>query len=130
MVSGRLNSWVVSHSALIIGALCHALGHEFELWWQQTLFWTQAQYLHFLHYSIWFIWFNTIIFPSNMSCDLWNKRLKTNEIFLTSNRCQIKFFPKPLLWWSEALQRHLPDLDPLRQKKFFCVGRQNIEQNV
>ena len=27
---GRLNSWVVSHSALIIGTLRHALGREFD----------------------------------------------------------------------------------------------------
>ena len=54
---GRLNSWVVSHLALIIGTLCHALGCEFEPWWQQTLFQTQAQHLCFLHDSIWLIWY-------------------------------------------------------------------------
>ena len=52
---GRLNSWVVSHSALIIGKLCHALGCEFKPWWWQTLFRTQAQHLCFIHDSIWFI---------------------------------------------------------------------------
>ena len=35
---GRLNSWVVSHSALIIGTLHHALGHEFEPWGDDKLF--------------------------------------------------------------------------------------------
>ena len=35
---GRQNSWVVSHWALIICALHHALGHEFKPWWQQALF--------------------------------------------------------------------------------------------
>ena len=29
-ISGRLDSWVVSHSALNISMLCHALGCEFE----------------------------------------------------------------------------------------------------
>ena len=47
-----LNSWLVSHSAQIIGTLCHALGHEFKHWWQQTPFQTQAQHLCFLHDSI------------------------------------------------------------------------------
>ena len=78
---GRLNSWVVSHSALIIGKLCHALGCEFKPWWWQTLFQTQAQHLCFLHDSIWFIWFDTIICLSNLSCELWNRKLKIKEFF-------------------------------------------------
>ena len=41
------SSWVVSHLDLNIGMLCRALGHEFTLLWQQTLFWTQAQHQHF-----------------------------------------------------------------------------------
>ena len=46
-----------------IGMLYHALGHEFdEPWWQQTLFWTQAQHLHFLWfnlvYLIWYYYFS------------------------------------------------------------------------
>ena len=76
---GCLNCWVVSHSALIIGTLCHALGCELKPWWQQTLFRTQAQHLHFLHDSIWFIWFDTIM--SNLSCELWNRKLKIKEIY-------------------------------------------------
>ena len=79
---GRLNSWVVSHSALIIGKLCHALGCEFKPWWWQTLFRTQAQHLCFIHDSIWFIWFDTIICLSNLSCELWNRKLKIKEIYL------------------------------------------------
>ena len=35
-----------------------------------------AQHLHFLHDSIWFIWFETIICLSNLSCELWNRKLK------------------------------------------------------
>ena len=35
---GRLNSWVVSHLALIIGTLRHALGREVESWWWLTFF--------------------------------------------------------------------------------------------
>ena len=76
---GHLNSWVVSHSALIIGTLRHALGCEFEPWWQQTLFQTQAQHLCFLHDYIWFIWFDTIICLANLSCELWNRKLKIKE---------------------------------------------------
>ena len=76
-----LDSWVESHSALNIGTLRHALGHEFEPHWWQTLFWTQAQHLCFLHDSIWFIWFDTIICLSNLSCELWNRKLKINKIY-------------------------------------------------
>ena len=76
-----LGAWVVSHLALIIGMLHHALGHEFEPWWRQTLFRTQAQHRRFLHDSIWFIWLDTIIWLSNLSCELWNRKLKTKEIY-------------------------------------------------
>ena len=55
--------------------LCHALGCKFKLWWWQTLFWTQAQHLRFLHDSIWFLWFDTIFCLSNLSCELWNRKL-------------------------------------------------------
>ena len=79
---GRLNSWVVSHSALIIGTLHHAQGCEFEPQWWPTLFWIQAQHLRFIYDSIWFIWFDTIICQSNLSCELWNRKLKIKEIFL------------------------------------------------
>ena len=75
---GRLNCLVVSHLALIIVTLRQALGHEFEPLWQLTLFLTQAQHLRFLHDSIWFIWFNTIICLSNLSCGLWIRKLKIN----------------------------------------------------
>ena len=78
---GCLNSWVVSHLALIISTLHHALGCEFEPWWQQTLFQTQAQHLHFLDDSIRFIWFDTIICRSYLSCEWWNRKLKINDFF-------------------------------------------------
>ena len=35
-IQGHLDSWVVSHLALNIGTLRHALGHEFEPHWRQT----------------------------------------------------------------------------------------------
>ena len=55
---GRLNSWVVSHLALIIGTLCHALGHEFKHRWLQTLFRTQAQsMLSSWFYLVYLIWY-------------------------------------------------------------------------
>ena len=38
IILGHLNSWVVSHLALIISTLCHALGREFKTQWWQTLF--------------------------------------------------------------------------------------------
>ena len=66
---GRVDSWLVSHSAL-----CHALGREFEPQWWQTLYWAQA-HLQFFHDSIWFIWFDTIICLSNLSRELRNRKL-------------------------------------------------------
>ena len=59
-----------------ICTLRHVLGCEFEPWWWQTLFRTQAQHLCFLHDSISFIWFDTVICLSNLSCELWNKKWK------------------------------------------------------
>ena len=44
--------WISVHWAMPWGC-------EFEPQWWQTLFWTQAQHLHFFHDSIWFIWFDT-----------------------------------------------------------------------
>ena len=85
MRKGHLNSWVVSHSALIIGTLRHALGHEFEPWWQQTLYGTQAQHQYFIHDSIWFIWFDIIICLSNLSPELWNRKFKIKENYLRKN---------------------------------------------
>ena len=34
------------------------------------------------HYSIWFFWFDTINCLSNLSCELWNRKLKINKITL------------------------------------------------
>ena len=47
---------MVSHLALNIGTLRHALGCEFKPPWRQTLFRTQAQHLCFIHDSI-LIWY-------------------------------------------------------------------------
>ena len=77
-------TWIakmVSLLALNIGTLHHALGCELKPQWRQTLFWTQAQHLYFVHDSIWFIWFDTIIWLSNLSCEFWNRKLKINEIY-------------------------------------------------
>ena len=54
-------------------------GSEFEPHWRQTLFWTQAQHLCFIHDSIWFVSFDTIICLSNFSCQLWNRILKIKK---------------------------------------------------
>ena len=46
------------------------------------LFWTQAQHLCFIHNSVWFVWFDTIICLSNLSCELWSGRSKIKEIYI------------------------------------------------
>ena len=35
----------------------------------------------FIHDSIWFVWFDTIICLSNLSCELWSRKLKIKEIY-------------------------------------------------
>ena len=88
IIMGHLDDWVVSYSALNIGnisTLWHTLGHEFGPRWQQTLYWTQAEHLCFFHDSIWFIWLNTIFCVSNLSCELWNRKLKINYFFKKMN---------------------------------------------
>ena len=55
-------------------ALSSSLGNN-------KLFWTQAQHLLFIHDSTWFIWFDTIVCLSNLSCELWNSKLKIKEFF-------------------------------------------------
>ena len=74
---GQLDGWVVIHSALQIGMLHCTLGLEFTPRWWQTLYLTQAQHLLFCHD---FICFDTIICLSNLSCELWNRKLKRNKI--------------------------------------------------
>ena len=59
----------------------HAVWCEYKPKWWQTLLQTQAQHLRFLHESIWFIWFHTLICLSNLSCEMWNRKLKVNGIF-------------------------------------------------
>ena len=117
---GRLNSWVVSHLALIISTLRHALGHEFEPWWQQTLYRTQAQHLCFIHDSIWFIWFDTIICLSNLSCEVWNRKLKIKEIYL------IKTLTSVTRWLEFLLQ-----LDHLQSLPFASqIGKSRFKNYV
>ena len=36
-------------------------------------------------YSVCFVWFDTIICLSNLSCELWNKKLKIKEIYFFKN---------------------------------------------
>ena len=75
-------AWIAEwcHTWLLILVCCAVpMDHEFEPQWWQTLFWTQAQHLCFLHDSIWFIWFEINICLSNLSCELSNKKLKINK---------------------------------------------------
>ena len=71
--------------------------------------WAQAQHLHSLHDSIWFIWFDTIIGLSNLSFELWNRKLKINEIYFQIYFMLMYIFVKPKMicypipgcepWW-------------------------------
>ena len=81
---GRLDSQVV-FTLDFWTLVCYALGHEFEPRWCQTLFWTQAQHLSSIHNSVWFVWFDAIICLSNLSHELWNRKLKIKEIFFKQN---------------------------------------------
>ena len=93
MYSGFLNgplsagvpeSWVVSHLALIISTLHHSQGREFKPWWWQTL--SDPSTISTLSSRfIWFIWFDTVICLSNLSCELWNRKLKINKIYFIIN---------------------------------------------
>ena len=76
---------MVSHLALNIDTLCHTFGREFKPQWWQTLCWIQAKHLHFYHDSIGFIWFTAIICHSNLSWELWNRKLKNNQFILKSH---------------------------------------------
>ena len=78
---------MVSHSALIVGTLRHALDHVFEPWWQQTLFRTQAQHLRFIHDSIWFVWFDTFI--CHVNCETENRKYKQFILYITAYQVKI-----------------------------------------
>ena len=100
---------MVSHLALIIIKLCHALGHEFEPHCWQTLFGTQAQHLCFIHDSFWIIWFDTIICLSNSSCELWNRKIEIKEIYFEKiKRIQRQTNNKDLLAVAQLAERSLP----------------------
>ena len=81
---GRLDSQVV-FTLNFWTSVRYALGREFKPRWRQTLFRTQAQHLCFIHDSIWFVWFDTIICLSNLSCELWSRKLK-KKIFLKKKK--------------------------------------------
>ena len=103
VIKGRLNSWVVSHLSLIICTLRHDLGREFEPRWQQTLFRTQAQHMRFIHDSIWFVWFDAIICLSNLSCKLWNRKLKIKEVFFKKNSITVPIRTvEPIRTWTSS----------------------------
>ena len=82
---GRLDSRVVFTLDLWT-SVRYALGREFEPRWRQTLFRTQAQHLCFIHNSVWFVWFDTIICLSNLSCELWSGKLKIKEIYFKNKK--------------------------------------------
>ena len=73
---GSLDSWLVSHLALNIGTLSHAVGCELEPRCQQTLFGPKHYIFALFHDSYWFIWFDTFICLSNLSCELWSRKWK------------------------------------------------------
>ena len=126
----RLNSWVVSHSALIIGTLCHALGHQFEPWRWQTFFQTQAQHLCFIHDSI---WFDTIICLSNLSCELWNRKLKIKKCFktLTTGGCKLLFLARKAEFKScDAPLVRLKDFSEARATNFVIKKVQIYKDNL
>ena len=75
-----------------------ALGREFEPRWRQTLFRTHAQHLCFIHNSVWFVWFDTIICLSNLSCELWSRKLKIKEIYLKKNLSLYSWSHVWLVW--------------------------------
>ena len=78
-----MGAWIAKWSSHLTfeSSVCYALGREFESQWRQTLFRTQAQHLCFIHDSIWFVSFDTMICLSNLSCELWNRKLKIKEIY-------------------------------------------------
>ena len=88
----------------------YALGHEFEPRWRQTLFRTQAQHLCFIHNSV---WFDTIICLSNLSCELWSRKLKIKEIYFKKKE------PLKELWEPYSL-RFRPKKTSLRKDQRLC----------
>ena len=79
-----LDSWVVSHLALNISMPCHTLGKSLHLG-DNKLFLDSSTTSTLFHDSIWLIWFETFISLSNLSCELWKRKLKINKNYLNKN---------------------------------------------
>ena len=80
--------------------LHHAMGCEFKPWWWQTLFRTQAKHLCFLHVSIWFILFKTIICHLNCVTENWKWNLFLKSISFTSMWPTVELTPDTRPWLS------------------------------
>ena len=80
--------------------LHHAMGCEFKPWWWQTLFRTQAKHLRFLHVSIWFILFKTIICHLNCVTENWKWNLFLKSISFTSMWPTVELTPDTRPWLS------------------------------
>ena len=113
---GRLNSWVVSHLALNIGMLCHAmpwamsssLGDD-KLLFGPTFFMIQFSFLIWCYY---------------LSCELRNRKLKIMKfIYLQSTR--FYYFGKDLPTWGneKKVLRYPSHFGAVKkqQKKTFCL---------
>ena len=74
---GRLDSWVVSHSALNIGTLRHALGRALEPWWWQTLFWPKHNIYDF--FMILFGLFDLILLYLSVKFVMWIMKQKIEK---------------------------------------------------
>ena len=61
--------------------------------------------------SIWFILFHTIICPSNLSCEFWNRKLSINEKVQITTYFSIKFFAVFQLTLVEPTFRLVDDVD-------------------
>ena len=85
---------------LVRCAMLWAVSSSFNV---DKLFRTQAQHLCFLHDSIWLIWFDTIICLSNLSCELWNRKLKIKETFFKKRK---KYYLKALKRLATVLERN------------------------
>ena len=76
---GRIADW---HHTLLWTLVHCAMPWAVSWALVMTLFWTQAKHLCFLHAYIWFIWFDTNICLSNLSCELLNRKQKMENKFI------------------------------------------------
>ena len=56
LVGAQIGKWY--RTRFWTSVYCAILGCEFEPQWWQTLYWNEAEQLHFFHNSLWFIWFD------------------------------------------------------------------------